>query len=261
MTVDYEYCGFMAEYWDLFRGDTSEWPDRHFFLELIRRNGEPVLDVGCGTGRLLIDLLGQGIDIDGVDVSPEMLDRCRDKADRAGLQATAWEQSVEELELPRRYATIIVPSSSFQLLVDRNAATEAMRRLRDHLAPGGILAMPFMRLWDGDDPQTTMPGDWQDVREVARDDGAVIRRSSRAWFDIAENLEHTEDLYEVVVDGGVVASERHRRDPATRGYRQDEAITLFADVGLEDIEVLAAWTFDEARPDDDPFVVIGRRSP
>ena len=67
----YEYHGLMAEAWDLLRGDTSGWEDRPFYLDLIRRFGEPSLDVGCGTGRLLLDYLAKGIEIDGIDVSPD----------------------------------------------------------------------------------------------------------------------------------------------------------------------------------------------
>src|SRR5438093_367687 len=96
---DYEYHGLMASSWDAFRGDTSNWPDRRFYLEMIGRFGQPVLDVGCSTGRLLLDYLGQGIDVDGVDVSPEMLALCREKADQAGLRPSLYQQRMEELDL------------------------------------------------------------------------------------------------------------------------------------------------------------------
>ena len=105
--------------------------------------GETVLDVGCGTGRLLLDYLAQGIDIDGVDVSPEMLALCAEKAQRLGLHPRLFEQTMQELDLPRTYRTIMVPSSSFQLLTDAQDAQEAMRRFFRHLEPGGILVMPL----------------------------------------------------------------------------------------------------------------------
>ncbi len=141
---DYEYRGLMAQAWDLLRGDTSDWPDRAFYLDLIRESGEPVLDVGCGTGRLLLDYASQGIDIDGVDNSPEMLALCGEKAAAQGLEPSLYQQRMQALELPRRYRTIIVPSSSFQLLTDSDDAREALRRFHDHLEPGGWLAMSFM---------------------------------------------------------------------------------------------------------------------
>ena len=76
-TPDYEYFGMVAEFWDLFRGDTSNWDDRFFFLDVVKKHGQPVLDVGCGTGRILLDFMSQSIDIDGVDNSPDMLARAR----------------------------------------------------------------------------------------------------------------------------------------------------------------------------------------
>jgi ubiquinone/menaquinone biosynthesis C-methylase UbiE len=140
---EYEYHGLMAQTWDLFRGDTSKWEDRNFYLEIIHETGQPVLDVGCGTGRLLLDYLSNGVDIDGVDISPEMLNRCKQKAEALGLKPTLYESSMGTMSLPRHYRTIIVPSSSFQLVLDSMQAHKAMRNLFTHLLHGGTLVMPF----------------------------------------------------------------------------------------------------------------------
>ena len=101
---DYEYRGLMADTWDLLRGDTSNWEDRYFYLDLIQRYGQPVLDVGCGTGRLLLDYTGEGLDVDGVDNSPEMVAICRQKAGQLGLSPNIYAGSMENLNLPRNPA-------------------------------------------------------------------------------------------------------------------------------------------------------------
>ena len=146
MPDDIEYVGLMAEAWDALRGDTSAWPDRAWFREVIRQRGEPVLDVGTGTGRLLLDFLAEGIDIDGVDNAPEMLERLHAKAAAAGLDVDGRVHlgRMQSLRLSRRYRTIIVPSSSFQLLLEPDDGAEAMRRFFGLLLPGGTLAMPFI---------------------------------------------------------------------------------------------------------------------
>src|ERR1700758_5025528 len=97
----YEYTGMIAAAWDLLRGDTSGWSDRFFYRNVIARYGQPVLDAGCGTGRLLLDYLAQGIDIDGVDISPEMLAICAEKAQQLGLRPVVFEQTMQKLDLPR----------------------------------------------------------------------------------------------------------------------------------------------------------------
>ena len=89
MSGDYEYRGLIAASWDLLRGDYSTWPDRPFYRSIIECAGQPALDVGCGTGRLLLDYLAAGIDVDGVDNSPEMLVLCRKGGAAAGLDRFA----------------------------------------------------------------------------------------------------------------------------------------------------------------------------
>ena len=249
----YEYYGMMAEFWDLFRGDTSTWEDRFFYLDVVKKYGQPVLDVGCGTGRILLDFMQQGIDIDGVDNSPDMLALLKQKAEKLSLNPTVYQQEMDKLDLSRKYQTILVPSSSFQLLLDESLPPVAIKRFHEHLLPGGVLAMPFMNLWKEGDPLES-----EFTREVVRpEDGASIRRSSWIRFDPETDLEHTVDRYQIVRDGQVVASEEHRQSPATRSYTQRQAIALYQEAGFKDIQVLREFTFTPAKLDDMTFSVLG----
>ena len=254
---EYEYRGLMAKTWDLFRGDTSQWADKLLFRDLIAEYGQPVLDIGCGTGRLLVDFLAEGIDIDGMDNSPEMLQICRDKATLIGLTANVYLQTMETLDLPRQYRTVLVPSSSFQLILDKTDAQEALRRFVNHLEPGGHLVMPFM-IYGMDDspeePEWRLTGDKTDPA-----DGVRYRRYSRARFDRVNRLEHTETRYEAERDGQILATEYHQRSPATRLYTQEEAVRLFGEVNLTDIEVLSEFTRTPAKPEDTLFTLVGKR--
>ena len=147
--TNYDYRGMIVEYWDLLRGDTSKWSSRPYFLKIIQDSGQPALDVACGTGRLLLDYMQEGVDIDGVDISPEMITLARENAGQFGLKPDLYVQAMQELKLPRRYQTIIVPSSSFLHLTNRADARQALERFYQHLNPGGILAIS-MRVSQGE---------------------------------------------------------------------------------------------------------------
>lgn len=253
MDGDIEYIGLVAETWDALRGDTSSWSDRAFYLELIRERGEPALDVGCGTGRLILEFMSLGIDIDGVDNSPEMLAICRRKARRLGLQPNVHLQRMESLSLPRRYRTIMVPSSSFQLIIDPSAAERALRRFHDHLVPGGTLAMPF-----GGEPSE--PSDETSVAEAPMEDGSFVRKTLRAVYDPVSQVESTDELYEVFREGAIVCSERHVRERATRGYTTQQVAAILERTGYADVEWYSGFTREPARPGDLLYTVVARRS-
>jgi len=251
----YEYRGLMALYWDLLRGDTRRWPDRAFFRWVILKSGQPVLDVGCGTGRLLLEYLGRGIAIEGVDVSPEMLALCRRKAQERGLNPVLYEGAMETLDLPRRYRTILVPSSSFQLVTDLDLAREALRRFWAHLQPGGTLALPIMDL---DKEEHT--GAWTLAAEaVDAERGVVVRHWSRSTYDPVSRLESTEDRYELLREGEVVATECHNRSPATRSYTLDEAVVMLEEAGYTAIRAYAGFSSRPATAADRLFTLLAER--
>jgi ubiquinone/menaquinone biosynthesis C-methylase UbiE len=255
---DYEYTGLMAEFWDLLRGDTSRWEDRFFYLEAVQRFGQPALDVGCGTGRILLDFLSQGIDIDGVDNSPEMLAICRRKGQRLGLQPSIYLQKMETLDLARLYRTILVPSSSFQLIIEPASVAKAMRRFYRHLLPGGWLVMSFMDLYSGDSQENVIKEQW--TKEVVRPgDGAIVRRVAQSTIDRVNKLEHTRDRYEVILNGEVIAQEEHSRSPATRGYTPEESAALFTETGFTEVQLTDGFSWMLRKPESTVWVGLGKK--
>jgi SAM-dependent methyltransferase len=256
VATDLEYTGLKARAWDALRGDTSGWDDRRLYLDLIGELGQPVLDVGCGTGRLLLDFLAQGIDIDGVEVSPEMVAMLRAKAAAAGIDVAdrVHLAAMETTDLARRYRVVLVPSSSFQLLIEPAAAAAAMQRFHDHLEPGGTLVMPWIDL-AGDYPGGAAV---DQTREVTLPDGSVIRVTTSGWFDPAIGLEHTDERFERLIDGKVVAQERIVRSPATRQYDREAIRSLHDTAGFRDLVWLSGFTRSVALPDDRIVTTLAR---
>lgn len=247
------YQGLTVEYWDLLRGDTSAWSSRPYFLEVIRQSGQPALDVACGTGRLLLEYLLAGIDIDGVDISPEMIARCRENAARVGLEPVIYVQAMQALDLPRRYRTIIVPSSSFLHLTNRTDARQALDRFYAHLEPGGVISMS-MRVFEPDPAAE----EWEVVEEAIRPaDGSTIRRWFRCTYDVENRLQHTEDRYEIILDGEIVQVDSFSSSPFLTWYTVPEAIGLLTAAGFSDVGAHGDFTFTPAAADETSFIVYG----
>jgi ubiquinone/menaquinone biosynthesis C-methylase UbiE len=248
MTPDYTYFGLRAATWDLSRGDTSTWTDRLFYLDVVQRFGQPVLDIGCGTGRILLDFLAQGIDIDGVDDSPEMLNLCRAKAARMGLRPQLYQQKMEALDVPRRYRTVLIPSSSFQLLTDQETARTAMVRFHQQLAGGGALVSPFGFGWREGDPLDT---GWKLKFEKQRaEDGALVKAWERTWHEPERQLWHEEERFEVELNGQIIGSEHLRCSPAGRWYTQEQTIRLLKDAGFSEVQMFSGFSKCPAVADD-----------
>ncbi len=253
--ADYEYRGLLAESWDLLRGDTSEWPDGPFFRKFVQDEGEPALDVGCGTGRLLLEFLSAGLDVDGLDISEDMLDLYRQKAKNLGLAPKLYMQLMEELDIPRKYQTIFVPSYSFQLITEPSHTLESLRRFHQHLKPGGTLILSFMIISGYQRPE------WRFLVEKERpEDGLTVRRSERASFDAETQLQSTENKFELVKDNEVIHTEIISQSPATRNYVPSEAIQLVEEVGFSDVIAVSGYSDEPATAEDGNFHVFGRRA-
>jgi SAM-dependent methyltransferase len=251
---DWDYRGLAAEAYDLWFGE-EPFPDQAFFEARLRAAEPPALDVGCGTGRLLLPFLRDGLAVEGVDASEPMLAICRRKAERMGLQPVLHRQHVQALDLPRRYGTILVPGGSFQILARRDEAREALRRLRAHLVPGGTLWMALSVPWR----DFAEDGRWR-LRRAARrpEDGATVMIHECTRSDRHEQLQHIALRLEVWKDGALV--EQELRTHRMRWMHPHEAALLLECEGFRDVAVeRVADAAPVAEPGaDDDFVVSGR---
>lgn len=114
--------------------------DRAFYRGLAEASGGPVLELGCGTGRILLEVAASGLRITGVEPSPAM----RAVLLRKGLPARAQvvDGHMETLDLAERgFRLAIVPFRAFMHLLTVEDQLAALRRIHAHLAPGGQLAL------------------------------------------------------------------------------------------------------------------------
>jgi SAM-dependent methyltransferase len=119
--------------------------DIDFYRRLARETGGPILEVGCGTGRVAAVLAADGHQVVGVDRSAPIL-RLAERR-RASLAAdvarrlTFCEADMTSLDLGRDFALIVTPSRVFQFALTTNAQRQALAALRCHLRPDGRLVL------------------------------------------------------------------------------------------------------------------------
>ncbi len=120
-------------------------PDGLFFLEYARKLNGPVLELGCGTGRVTIPFAQNGMDITGLDVVPAMIERAKQKAGDLPIQwITA---DVRSYRLERSFRLIFETGSVFQHMLTRADQEAFLRRVGEHLEDGGrfIVSLIFPR--------------------------------------------------------------------------------------------------------------------
>jgi SAM-dependent methyltransferase len=201
----------VADYWATENLDSPE-------IELYREYlSSPILDAGCGAGRLLAPLRAEGFDVDGCDASADMIERCRQRVP----EATLWVSPLHELRPPRRYASIVC-SGVFGLGSSREQDIQAIERLHDALMPGGILVL--------DNEES--PFHWR-VRDWGKSTKTDISLCSRVDAVNADDRSVQMTLRATAPDG---RSEEHAL--TMRQWYRDELLPLFESAGFAEVEVL-----------------------
>jgi SAM-dependent methyltransferase len=174
-----------------------------FYRDLAKAADGPVLEVACGTGRITLPCLQAGADVDGLDLSPALLDTLRMKAAALGYAPRLHEANMASFRLDRRYALILITFNAFvhNLTADDQIATLVC--CREHLKPGGLLAFdgffPTGAIFNGPDnvrmleSETTHP-----------ETGSAIRVFDTRSFDRVDQLMRSLTEVEILDAAGKV---------------------------------------------------------
>ncbi len=163
----------------------------------------PVLELGCGTGRVLLPLADEGYSVTGVDISPALLAVARNKLERAELAShvTLVQADLRRFDLPQKeFAFAFCTSNTLMHLVSQEDQAAALRRAHAHLRPGGLL---LLDLFNPDPVRLAAVNGLCELADQWRDPAGnqVLKWSVRS-VDFAEQTQETLFIYEEVQPDG-----------------------------------------------------------
>jgi SAM-dependent methyltransferase len=258
------HYGLVAKWWAEFN---EGGPEIDYFRTFIERDGQPALDVACGTGRLLLPYVRAGLDVDGCDVSADMIALCREQAEREGLSPTLFVQAMHELDPPRTYRTVFV-CGGFGLGSTREQDLEALVRMHECLEPGGTLVLdnevPYANPrqwshWPKGEQRGELPRPWGEPVEPRRgSDGNDYGLNSRLLsLDPLEQQAVLEMRAHMWRDGELLAEEEHRI--TINLYFRNELLLMLERAGFVDVVVHGDHKEQEATPDHDFLVFVAKK--
>ena len=257
--------GLVATWWAEFNDDfrPHEIP---YFRRHVERDGQPALDVACGTGRLLLPYLRAGLDVDGCDISADMVQHCRAKAAGEGLSPVLFVQGMHEIDPPRTYRTVFV-CGAFGLGSTRAQDVEALSRLHDALQPGGTLLLdievPYAdtkqwRYWTSEG-RRAVPEELPPPRErrLASDGGEYTLRARVLDLDPLEQRVTLGMHAERWRDGELEAEED--RTLTINLYFRNELLLLLERAGFADVRIEGDHNDLPPTPDDEFLVFVATK--
>lgn len=210
--------------------------DIDFYKRLANEVGGPILDIGCGTGRVAGALAAAGFDVLGVDRSAPMLrqaERRRESFDPEVAARLSFRQAdMTSLDLGREFALIVTPYRVFQFLLTSEAQRQALTALRKHLRQGGRLVVDlFDPLLDRVAPGTDFPDRSGEVIHPTSGNRVVWRVSARDPDPARQLIVEDWTAQELDAAGEMVRTDTERL--TLRWSTRSEMRLLFELVGLD----------------------------
>ncbi|MGI8945477.1 MAG: class I SAM-dependent methyltransferase [Thermoleophilaceae bacterium] len=183
--------------------------DLPLWRELARDRGGTVLDVGCGTGRVALDLAARGHEVLGIDADAELVGVLCERAAERSLPARALTADARSIALGTRHELAILPMQVVQLLGGQAGRASLLRAMAAHLVPGGLLAIAVADPFDAVPAADARPP----LPDLLEQDGWVFSSTPVA----------------VREEGDAVAIDRHRHAVSPAGALTEEAVTIVLD--------------------------------
>ncbi len=252
MSTDHSY-EFTARYYDGAYGAVPTLgPDAVFYKSLALECGGPVLELGCGTGRVLLPIAAQGIACTGVDASPAMLEEFRRKPGAEAVSLVC--ARMESFDLPgRRFPLIYSAFRAFQHLDAVEQQLACLGRVRAHLAPGGKFAFDVFnpklaKMAQEADPET--------LDLTFRHDGHETRRYATVTRDRAHQVTRVTMRYVEEREGG--APKETTVTFTMRWFWRYELEHLLHRAGFADVTIHGDFDRSPVGPGSPAFVVVAR---
>src|SRR5262245_18947103 len=174
--------------------------DIDFFVERAQASGGPVLELGSGTGRVLIPIARAEVTITGLDLSPNMLEVCQrrllDEPEAVQSRVTLKQGDMRDFDLSGTFNLVILPFRPFQHLTTVDDQLSCLASIHRHLVQGGELVLDLFNPWLEALVQDNVGQEFGDEREFTSPDGRrVIRRDKFVSRDYANQINHVELIY------------------------------------------------------------------
>jgi SAM-dependent methyltransferase len=247
----------LARFYDLDTAEVNE--DLPFWLALARRSGGPILEIGSGTGRVLVPLAQAGFDVVGVDVSPEMLARARANVEAAGVgpRVRLVEADALSLDLEQRFPLAIVALNSFGHFNNPGEPQRLLTRIRDLLVPGGRLALDLTNPMPGAFGETTGVLIHDYTRPGPRPGWQTVKLRSQVLDPIAQAVD-VNLIYDEVGPRGEVS--RTLAGFVLRYFYRNELELLFTQAGLVLEDVYGSYELAPLLEESTRLLAIARKT-
>jgi len=200
---DYAFIADLYEYVVPYR----DRPDIAFFVEAAKEAGGPVLEVGCGTGRVLIPSARAGIDVVGLDLSPHMLAVCRERLLHESVTVQSRVQLVQadmrDFDLGRSFTLATLPFRPFQHLITVQDQLACLESIRRHLVEGGRAVLDVFNPSLDALANRQEGQEFGDEPEFSTPDGRrVVRRHKTVAHDRFNQVNQVEVIYYITHPNG-----------------------------------------------------------